>query len=322
MRVGNLSYAAKAFRREIVGFSFKYPLSSVDDAAQRDSLSYYIKSPLLFLDDLAFDDEGVPRKRYRAQGLQYNPLFIAWWALHSLQRYVETGDNLHLSRFRSQTNWLREHVSCREDGAAIWPCHFDWQEGKALLRAPWISAMYQGVVVSALVRAYRLSGNKDFLELGTRACKVFFQDIKEGGVRSDENGYILYEEYPAQPLPRILDGFLFSLLGLYDLAGETESAEILKLFNEGIVGLKAKLRFWDYRGKWTWYGSHRYLCPPHYHKLNWTLLQILGRMTRDQVLLDTARQWDSSHLSWRDRAEIYFMFVVTKNLARLRLPRN
>lgn len=319
---GHFLYAAKAVRREILGFSFDYPLEAAEEAAQRNSLSYYVISSSLFLDDLVFDHNGVPQKRYRAQGLQYNPLFIAWWGLHSLQHYVANGDHVHISRFQSQINWLENHVTTREDGAALWPCHFDWQEGRALLKAPWISAMYQGVIISALVRAYRLSGNKDFLELGMRACKVFSQDVEQGGVRSFEDGCPLYEEYPVRPLPRILDGFLFSLLGLYDLFVETEAAHIRKLFDEGVAGLKATLPFWDYRGKWTWYGSHRYLCPPHYHKLNWTLLRVLGRLTGDAVLLRTARQWDPSRHTLMDRTEIFAMFVATKNLARLRLPRN
>jgi D-glucuronyl C5-epimerase C-terminus. len=92
--------------------------------------------------------------------------------------------------------------------------------------------MYQGVVISTLIRGYRINGDQALLDLSKRATIVFSQDIEKGGVRTYEKGGTLYEEYPAYPLPRVLDGFLFSLLGLYDLAIETGSPDIRRLFDE------------------------------------------------------------------------------------------
>ena len=87
-------------------------------------------------------------------------------------------------------------------------------------------------------------------------------------------------------------------------------------------GLKFKLADWDYRGKWSWYGAHGYLCPPHYHYLNGTLLRVLGRLTNDDTLIKFGTNWDVRSLSALDKMEIFSVFAVSKNLARLRLPRN
>ena len=182
--------------------------------------------------------------------------------------------------------------------------------------------MYQGVVISTLVRAYRIDRDEELLELCKKATLVFTRSLEEGGVKTQESGGSLYEEYPAYPLPRVLDGYLFSLLGLYDLWVETESSEIRGLFEDGIQGLKASVDFWNYRNKWSWYGSHGYLCPPHYHQLNATLLAILGRLTGDEALQRYAQLWDTNKRTFVDKVEIFFMFIVTKNLARLKLPRN
>ena len=141
-------------------------------------------------------------------------------------------------------------------------------------------------------------------------------------MRTSEGRGALYEEYPAYPLPRVLDGFLFSLLGLYDLAVETGSSDIRRLFDDGIEGLKGALPFWNYRNKWSWYGSHGYLCPPHYHKLNAILLSVLGRLTGDAALQRLATLWDTKQRTFVDKIEIFLMFAFTKNLARLKLPRN
>lgn len=316
----SIAAAVRALGRELVGFRVGYPLEIVPDAERPDSLRYHLHSDRLFLDGLELDPRGVPRKRYRLLGLQYNPLFVAWWGLHHLERAAREGPAGPLDVFRAQLDWLRDHAVTRHDGAVVWPCRFDWQEGRARLRAPWISAMYQGVVISALVRGYRLTGDPRLLELALAGSRVFEIDVEAGGVRSREPGYVLYEEYPAFPLPRILDGFLLSLLGLYDLHAQTGDGAVGRLFEEGMDGLVRHLGRWDYRGKWSWYGSHGYLCPPHYHALNRALLAILSRITGEETLARTARAWGPDRLSPLDRAEVFLVFTITKNRARLSLP--
>ncbi|MEC4888802.1 MAG: D-glucuronyl C5-epimerase family protein [Nitrospira sp.] len=317
-----LMYAVRALQRECFGFRFHYPIEEVMEAGRADSLHYYVWSDRLFLDNMDFDGLGVPRKIYRRQGAQYNPLFIAWWGLHTLERYLRNGDKADLEKSLVQVRWLKANAVCRADGAVVWPCYFTWREGHCVLESGWISAMYQSVVISLLVRGYRVTGDKELLDLCLKGTRVFHQSIQEGGVRTFERGYVLYEEYPAFPLPRVLDGLIFSLLGLHDLAVQTRNSEVEALLKLGIEGLKASIGMWDYRGKWTWYGSHGYLCPPHYHTLNCLLLGILGRQTGDATLIDQAAQWNARNLSILSKVEVYVVFLLFKNLARLRLPSN
>lgn len=315
-------HALRALRRELLEFSFSYPLHTQLQASRAGALDYYIVSDHLFLEDMTFDAHGIVQKVYRAQGPQYNPLFIAWWSLHRLGVFRSIGDAAALKDFWVQIDWLHAHAVQRPDGAVVWPCYFDWQEGTALLKAPWISAMYQSVVVSALVRAYRLKKDSTLLDTCLKATKVFTLSVEDGGVRTSMGAGALYEEYPVYPLPRVLDGFLFSLLGLYDLAVETGSPEIHGLFADGVRGLCAAIESWDYRGKWSWYGRHGYLCPPHYHQLNARLLELVGILAGDHELVARAHRWLPATRSGLDRLEIYGVFLFTKNLARIRLPRN
>jgi hypothetical protein len=294
----------------------------VDDALRPGTHRYYVYSEALFSDHLRHDDAGVVVNAYRAQGRQYNPAFIAWFALMSLESFNRSRVQAHLEAFHAQVRWLRENVIARPDGTFVWQYRFDWQEGRCLMKAPWISAMSQGLGISALVRAFRLTRDAGLLLICKRSARVFELNIEEGGVRTQERGSVLYEEYPGYPLPRVLDGFLFSLLGLHDLGQEFPGGSIQRLFNEGIDGLKSRLLDWDYRGKWTWYGTHGYLCPPHYHRLNGALIHTLGRLTGDPLLMRYGEQWGRHEHSWLDKAEIFALFAVTKNLARLRLPRN
>jgi hypothetical protein len=206
----------------------------------------------------------------------------------------------------------------REDGSVVWPYGFDWQEGRCRLDAPWICAMAQGLAMSVLVRAHRITGSVPALELALAATRVFEKSVEDGGVRTLENGHALYEEYPGYPLPRVLDGFLFSLLGLWDLAVQTNEPRVQQLFSDGVAGLVSTLHAWDYRGRWSWYGTHGYLCPPQYNTLNAALLRALAAVSGERALSTRAERWDPARRGPLSRAEVYLAFLVTKNRSRLR----
>ena len=109
-----------------------------------------------------------------------------------------------------------------------------------------------------------------------------------------------------------------SLLGLYDLFMETQDPAAERLFREGIQGLKSMLPYWDYRKRWSWYGSREYLCPPAYHCLNRLLLKILGGLASEPLLTEYSEAWDPKRLSPLGRAEIFTNFLLTKNVSRVR----
>jgi len=123
---------------------------------------------------------------------------------------------------------------------------------------------------------------------------------------------------PGGPSPGILDGFMTSLLGLYDLLVETQDAEVKRLFTEGIAGLKGALPYWNYRDKWSWYSRRAYLCPPAYHCSHHLLLATLSRLTSEPIFARYAALWDPMRLSLLDRSEIYVAFLYTKNRCRFK----
>src|SRR5690348_10010033 len=122
-------FALQAIRRELLDFRLDYPINIIDAAGEGNSLHYYVWSNSLFLENLVFDARGVAMKQYRAQGPQYNPLFVAWWGLFNLEQHVLHHNEEQLQRFIVQVAWLRANAVRRDDGAIVWPCYFDWQEG-------------------------------------------------------------------------------------------------------------------------------------------------------------------------------------------------
>jgi len=317
-RLGPVWWAIRALGKELLGFRFDYPLEGVPTAGPRDSLHYYVYSERLFFDAMELDAEGIPVQRSRTFGPAYNPSYVAWYGLMSLERELRGRDPAGSRVFLRQMEWLLAHAVRWNDGSLVWPYTFDLHEGRCVLKAPWICAMAQGLAISVLVRGYRLTGRQGLLDLCQSATRVFERSVEDGGVRTLEAGHALYEEYPGYPLPRVLDGFLFSLLGLYDLFAQTNDPRIHRLFTDGIEGLKQGLPAWDYRGKWSWYGSHGYLCPPHYNELNCKLLNALAVLAGEATLQRYAEAWAPGRLTALQRAQVYLVFAFTKNRSRLK----
>jgi hypothetical protein len=311
-----LWWAAGALRKELLDFRFEYPVEVIPAAGAKASLHYYVYSDRLFFDAMEPDADGIPIQRSR-QFHTYNPAYIAWYGLMSMERSLREEVSVQAIALQ-QARWLRDHAVERADGAVVWPYTVDWDEGACRLKAPWISAMAQGLAISLLVRAYRITNDPELLRQCRGAARVFELAVANGGVRTVEKGHVVYEEYPGTPSPRVLDGYLFSLLGLYDLATETDDPTIRRLFAEGIDGLLHTLPVWDYKGKWSWYGSHGYLCPPQYHNLNCVLLASLASLTGKPTLQRYADAWTPAHLTAWGRAEVFLLFMLTKNGSRLR----
>jgi hypothetical protein len=313
----SISCGCAALWREVLQFSFDYPLYVVPHAGSKDSLEYYLYSDRLKWAAMRMDQSGIPMTWYRQTGLAYWPAYIAWYGLVNLGHYLRQNDCRYLNIFLKQVAWLEHNAVVRSDGAVVWPMKFDYIVGSTYLKAPWVSSHAQGLVISALIRAWRVTKRPQLLQLLNRSARVFQLDEDSCGIRATLNGYPFYTEVPGGPAPGILDGCMTGLLGLYDLYVETADPEVKQLFEDGIAGLRQNIWLWDYRNKWSWYMNMAYLSPPAYHRLHCVLLQTLARITGNDLLAGFATRWEPERLSLWDRAEIYGVFQFTKNLCRI-----
>ena len=325
MAVSDLKIAMHTLYEEIAEFRFDYPIMMVPEAGPKESLHYYnykysVMPPYRppYLSVKRPDSNGIPREWCRFAGVVYRPGFIAVDGLQHLGHYLRSGNNSDLHVFLNYVNWLEQHAVIRADGAVVWPHDFDLQEGPILLKAPWVSANVQGWVISALVRGWRITRRPRLLELLKGSARVFQLDSDHNGVRVQAEGHVVYTESPGLPAPGIMDGFMRSLLGLYDLHVETGDSEVYELFREGVEGLRYFLPRWDYRNKWSWYSNRFYLSPPSYHCLNRMMLTALARLTGDPLFAKYAELWNPDRMPASDRAEIYLAFLLTKNACRFK----
>lgn len=269
-------------------------------------IQYYLDLTHIFdvlpFTNVTFDQDGIAMYDYSAVpppnnvlGPQYNHTFISLWAISNLQHYLKTGQGNYKQNFLKNAQWLFEHHTVRS-GCIVWEAAYNWCLYGAILRSPWVSGMDQGLVISVLVRASLLTGDKRYLELAQRAYPFYQVPIEEGGFRATFSpGYRYFEMYPVYPLSKILDGIIFSLMGLYDLFLTTENNhEVIGLFEDCLRTVRDNLQYWDFRGYWSNFGS-LYLSPNVYHKINVCWLQVLYDITKEKEFLTKAKDWTSAY---------------------------
>lgn len=165
--------------------------------------------------------------------------------------------------------------------------------------APWHSAMAQGLGVSLLVR--HAMGDQ-----AERAAAALL-DPELGLVAEGEHGPIL-EEYPAEPRPHVLNGWIWALFGLYDLAHATADLhdsvrdDAHRAFEAGVASLAADLPQYETGNGWSTYDRYPHpianVASPFYHRLHVEMLRALARVAPfggiAQELDATSDRWEAS----------------------------
>src|SRR6185437_863165 len=118
--------------------------------------------------------------------------------------YRRTQDPARRQKFLTIADWLKDTLVPNASGFPVWMHNFDW-EYRDTLKAPWYSGLAQGQGISVLVRAYRETGRKDYLDAATEAARAFHAEVSQGGVACrDANNNLWIEEYIVFPPTHIL----------------------------------------------------------------------------------------------------------------------
>lgn len=167
-----------------------------------------------------FDEQGLPLRRYGTE-YHYTPVIIAEFGLTQYGRYLASGDQNFLDLFNHAARKLLEMQD--EIGALRYPFEWRYYLTGEMYPVGWVSGMAQGQALSVYARAYYLFGDDTFLEAGEKALEFMLTPVEEGGtlatladLHPSLDGYLIVEEYIATPASYTLNGFMFSLLGLYD----------------------------------------------------------------------------------------------------------
>lgn len=256
-------------------------------------------------DRVQFDELGAPKVLYRGS-YYYNPVTLSQFALSSYAEYLR-GEKDKVE-FLKICDLILSLVD--PDGALRY--EFEWYNGNTGERYPvgWTSSMAQGHALSCFARAYHLTQEPKYLEGGGRVLSYLMLDKEEGGVKTtlaDLDPFlsdrIFFEEYVSTPNSYTLNGYIFTLLGLYDWSALTRTYpdqigfnEARWAFDEGVESLQYVIHLYDVGG-FTNYdlGFMNFNVGPRllpgYHAVHIKLLHSLHSITGIQRLKDFEELW-------------------------------
>ncbi len=149
-------------------------------------------------------------------------------------------------------------------GGLAWEYLFPF-DGQA---PPWVSSLAQGTGLQAMARSStRLNRQAEIFPVAQRGLGIF-QTSPPAGVRIQAGNGAHYLQYSGLPRLKVLNGFIQSLVGLYDFAALTGDPTALSLFESGDLAGRKEVPTFD-TGAWSLYsrGSITRESDLGYHKL-------------------------------------------------------
>lgn len=243
-----------------------------------------------------FSPVGVPLYKDLSDGTEtYHPTVIcnyalAVFALMNQERFTEERLN---RQFLIQADWLVNNQRKLKKGFG-W--YLDYKIEKYGLRYPWISALTQGEAISVLCRAYEFSKDDIYLSAARRAIEPFYYNVSEGGLVNHFKDIMIFEEYPSEKVNAVLNGFVFAILGIYDLHFITQDKAEKELYNSAISSIKKILKYYDI-GYWSQYNlfnfPSEFPASYGYHILHTEQMLVLYTLTEDRLFLEFYEKWKS-----------------------------
>ncbi len=163
-------------------------------------------------------------------------------------------------------------LATKRAGGIAWEYMFRFDGGLP----PWTSGLSQGTALQVLARAYQRFKEPEFLTAAQQALALF-QTPPPEGVRVSTPAGALYAEYTYAPSDRILNGFIQSLVGLYDYTSITKDPLGLALFEAGDAEARALVPQYN-TGAWSLYDQYGE-SDLNYHELLTEFLQHLCERT-------------------------------------------
>lgn len=253
-----------------------------------------------------FNAQGIPRVYLPGIGMTCHPITVANWGLHFCNSYVDTKDDLFLKKAVDLADWL-----VRNHQHGIWFMNFP--NDFFHIKPPWPCAMVQGQAISLMARLGSLLKNEAYVDLAVLALEPFTKTVAEGGVTNCTEAGDVYEEYPSTPPSIVLNGFVFTLFGLYDLWCLHGINKAKSLYEKGLGSLEKLIGQYD-TGYWTRYDLYPTLrlASQEYHRLHIALLDSLSRITGKSKFLTLAKKWRRYRNSTRSQVRWLTAKVIEK----------
>jgi hypothetical protein len=251
------------------------------------------------------DKDGIPLSQIGKEEFAYFPIAIFQYGLGMYDLLLAgdaRADRAVLDRIAC---WALKNQ--RADGS--WDCF-----GPVKSRCYTVSSMGQGEGASFLFRMWKLSGEEAFLHAGFKAVDCMLRSYEEGGTAILEGNSLFLEEYPQHPRRTVMNGWIFSIFGLYD-ATLLDPARYQAALFQTVNTLKCHLSDYD-TGYWSRYDVSGRIASPAYHSLHIAQLTVLGQLLDEPAFNVQAEKYAAYAQKKTNRVKAITLKVVQKLLEK------
>ncbi|HBC83889.1 MAG TPA: thioredoxin [Clostridiales bacterium] len=252
-------------------------------------------------DKTVLDKNGIPINT-TITGLEtYFPISIFQYGLGLYDLYIIDSDDKYREDFMKIANWAVENI----DSDGMWDCMSKLNDTAHCTQ----SSMCQSEGVSVLLRAYKETNDRKYYDVATKAINFMIKDVKDGGTCFYENNKPIFQEYVSKYNLTVLNGWIFSVFGLFDYTLINDSEKYKTILKQTIMAMIEKLNLYD-RGFWSDYDLKGTIASPAYHDLHIKQLVLLYEMFGNQEFKKYADKWQN-YQNLR-RKKILSMFIKLK----------
>ena len=222
---------------------------------------------------VTFEDSELVWQYVPGQGLQFHPLAnFGLLNAYAKARYKRVPNAQLLDELLA--------MAVPRGGGLAWEYYFTFDGG----RPPWVSSLAQGTGLQAIARSAKKLGRMPELLPRIQDGLKMFEQSPPTGVRVESGQGAHYVQYSFWPSLRIINGFVQSLVGLYDVAQITGDARAAQLFADGDRAARAEVPRFD-TGAWSFYSRDAITRESdlHYHTLLRDFLTSLCDRTAEPV---------------------------------------
>lgn len=266
-------YNIKKWTKMLTGNSEMHVHQTMGKSFKKDYIEGYFNNLTeKVLKEPQFLDTSKLPMYHAEQGDVIFPVTIFQYALGAYDLYLQTKNSKYIKKFIQLANWTLE--SQKANGA--------WNNfGFIYPNAPY-GAMCQGEGISVLVRAYKNTQDSRYLMAAIKAEKFMVTPRSKGGTVEYDKNDIFYYEFTNKPV--VMNGWIFSIFGVYDLWLATKENKYKILFDKSVATLSNNLDKFD-NGFWSMYNLDGEITSPFYHNLHIAQLEALYIVTNNEKFL-------------------------------------
>lgn len=225
---------------------------------------------------------------------------IFQYGLAAYDLFLKTDNIIYKNKLLACANWAVDNQ--QDDGSWI---TFAFENADH----PY-SAMAQGEGISMLIRAHKETGDEKYLVAIKKAKTFMLRSISDGGTTAYYGSEIYLYECTHDPL--ILNGWIFSLWGLFDYCKYIdESDEVKSVLDKTLASLVKKLPDFDLK-YWSKYEDGKRISSPFYHRLHIAQLRVMHDLFGDDIYEVYATKWENYQNSFWNVKRAFIIKALQK----------